>query len=63
MSLSSFFSGIRARRAEQVAQRRDAAMLAAYGRGATDEQARRAGERAARGNTDAAITGSINNGG
>lgn len=63
MSFSSFFSRLRARRAEQVAQRRDTAMLAAYAQGATDEQARRAGERAARGNTNAAITGSISSGG
>jgi hypothetical protein len=63
MSISSFFSRLRAKRTDQVEQRRNEAILKANALGATPEQARRAGERAARGNTNAAITGSINSGG
>ncbi|MGX1851723.1 hypothetical protein [Streptomyces sp. NPDC055299] len=55
----SFLSNLKRKRAEQIEQRRTEAMLAAVARGATPEQAQRAGERAARGNTNAAIAGSI----
>lgn len=57
----SFFSKLKRKRAEQIEQRRTDATLKAAAAGATPEEARRAGERAARrGNTNAAITGSIN---
>ncbi|WP_179120016.1 hypothetical protein [Streptomyces tsukubensis] len=56
----SFFSELKRKRAEQIEQRRTAATLKAASEGATPEQARRAGDRAARGNTNAAITGGIN---
>jgi hypothetical protein len=63
MAILTFLSSLRAKRAEQVEQRRNEAVLKANAQGATPEQARRAGERAARGNTNAAITGAINSGG
>ena len=50
-------------RTEQIERWRVEATLAAAARGATPEQARRAGDRAARGNTNAAITGSLHPGG
>jgi hypothetical protein len=56
----SFLSTWKRKRTEQIEQRRTAATLKAAARGASPEQAKRAGDRAARGNTDAAITGSIN---
>ncbi|MBW8090771.1 hypothetical protein IGW14_22790 [Streptomyces hygroscopicus subsp. hygroscopicus] len=66
----SFFSELKRKqielrrmRTEQIEQRRVEATLAAAARGATPEQARRAGDRAARGNTNAAITGSLHPGG
>jgi hypothetical protein len=55
----SFWSMLRRKRNEQIEQRRTEATLKAAARGATPEQAKRAGERAARGNTNAAITGGI----
>jgi hypothetical protein len=63
---SSFLSAVRARRAQQAElaeQRRNEAILKANAEGATPEQARRAGERAARRNSNAAVIGSINSGG
>ncbi|MCX4883269.1 MULTISPECIES: hypothetical protein [unclassified Streptomyces] len=62
MAILSFLSSLRARRAQQAEQRRNEAILKANALGATPEQARRAGERAARGNTNAAITGAISSG-
>lgn len=59
-NLMSFFSKMKHKRAEQVEQRRAAATEKALARGATPEQAERAGDRAARSNTNAAITGAIN---
>ncbi|WP_405783522.1 hypothetical protein [Streptomyces sp. NBC_00859] len=57
----SFLTNLKRKRAEQIEQRRTAATLEAAARGESPEQARRAGERAARrGNTNAAITGAIN---
>ncbi|WP_250004778.1 hypothetical protein [Actinoplanes sp. M2I2] len=57
----SFWSKLRGKRQARLDEvRRDATLKAAAG-GATPEQARKAGERAARrGSTNAAITGSIN---
>jgi hypothetical protein len=46
-------------RNEQVEQKRTEATLKAAAQGATPEQAKRAGDRAARGNTNAAISGGI----
>jgi hypothetical protein len=42
-----------------IEQRRAEAFLRATSHGATPEQARKAADRAARGNTNAAITGAI----
>lgn len=59
----SLFSKLKRKRNEQIEQRRTEATLKAAGRGATPEEARRAGDRAARrGNTNAAITGAISSG-
>ncbi|QHC23176.1 hypothetical protein [Streptomyces sp. GS7] len=55
----SFLSNVKRMRAERIEQRRAEAMLAAVARGATPEQVQRAGERAAWGNTNAAIAGSV----
>ncbi|WP_329454197.1 hypothetical protein [Streptomyces sp. NBC_01497] len=56
----SFIGKLKRKRAEQVEQRRTEATLNAAAAGATPEQAKRAGDRAARGNTNAAITSAIN---
>jgi hypothetical protein len=56
-----FWSKLRKRRDEQIEQRRTEATMRAMAGGATPEQARKAGDRAAsRGNTNAAITSAIN---
>jgi hypothetical protein len=55
----SLFSRLKRKRNEQIEQRRTEATLKAAARGATPEEARRAGDRAARGYTNAAITGAI----
>ena len=55
----AFFDRLKRKRREQVEQRRSAAYLTATARGATPEQAAKAGDRAARGNTGAAITSAI----
>lgn len=56
----SFLSDLKRKRAELIEERRTQAMLKAASLGATPEQARRAGDRAARANTNAAITSAIN---
>jgi hypothetical protein len=56
----SFLSRLKRRREAIVEQRRSEAFLRATARGATPEQARKAADRAARGNTNAAITSAIN---
>jgi len=55
----SFWSKLKRRRTEQIEQRRSEAFLKATAQGATPQQARRAADRAAQGNTNAAITGAI----
>ncbi|WP_329460702.1 hypothetical protein [Streptomyces sp. NBC_01497] len=58
----SFFGKLKRRQSEQAEARRAQAMMEAVARGATPEEAQRAGDRAARrrANTNAAIMGSIN---
>ncbi|GAA2307933.1 hypothetical protein OHT20_38885 [Streptomyces caniferus] len=56
----SFLGNLKRKRAELIEERRTQATLKAASLGATPEQARRAGDRAARGNTNAAITSAIN---
>ncbi|AGL16230.1 hypothetical protein [Actinoplanes sp. N902-109] len=57
----SIWSKLRSKRQARLEEIRRDATLQAAARGATPEQARRAGDRAARrGNTNAAITSSIN---
>ncbi|WP_345633951.1 hypothetical protein [Rugosimonospora acidiphila] len=58
----SFWSRLKQRQSEQVEQRRNKAIEEALARGATPDQAKRAGDRAARRYTNAAITGAINSG-
>ena len=52
----AFFERLKRKRKEQVEGRRSEAYLKAMARGATPEQARKAGDRAARGNTNAVIS-------
>lgn len=56
----AFFERLKRKRKEQVEQRRSEAYLKAMARGATPAQAQKAGDRAASGNSNAAITGAIN---
>jgi hypothetical protein len=56
----SFWSKLNRRRKEVTEQRRSEAFLRATAAGATLEESRKAADRAARGNTSAAITGAIN---
>ena len=57
----SFWSKLRSRRRARIEEIRRDATLKAAANGATPEEARRAGDRAARrGNTNAAITSAIN---
>jgi hypothetical protein len=58
----SFLRRLKQRHNERVERRRNEAIEKALGRGATPEQAQRAGDRAARRYTNAAITSSINSG-
>ena len=61
MIVMSFWSKLRSRRQARLEEIQRDATLKAAAEGATPEQARRAGERAARrGSTNAAILGSIN---
>ncbi|WP_274914430.1 hypothetical protein [Streptomyces sp. WZ-12] len=55
--MMSFLSKLKRQRAELVERRRMEATMAAGMRGAGLEEAKRAGDRAARGNTNAAIAG------
>ncbi len=55
----SIWSRLTSKRKEQIEQRRNEAVAKAMARGATPEQVKAAGERAARGNTNAAIGGAI----
>ncbi|MFE4019146.1 hypothetical protein ACFXPZ_17280 [Streptomyces sp. NPDC059101] len=57
--MMSFLSKLKRQRAELMEQRRMEATMAAASRGAGLEEAKRAGDRAARRNTDVAITSSI----
>ncbi|WP_344584022.1 hypothetical protein [Streptomyces lunalinharesii] len=57
--MMSFLSKLKRQRAELVERRRMEATMAAGSRGAGLEEAKRAGDRAARRNSDAAITASI----
>jgi hypothetical protein len=57
--IMSIWSKLRSRRQAHIEQARNAAMLKAASEGATPDQVRRAGDRAASGTTNAAILGSI----
>lgn len=56
----SIWSRLKKRRSEQIEQRRNEAVAKAMARGATPEEAKAAGERAARGHTTSAVLGAIN---
>ncbi|MEW1655919.1 MULTISPECIES: hypothetical protein [unclassified Streptomyces] len=60
--MRSFLSKLKRQRAELLEQRRMEATMAAGVRGAGLEEAKRAGDRAARRNTDAAISASVASG-
>jgi hypothetical protein len=55
-----FWSKLKKRRNDERERRRTEATMKAASLGATPEQARRAGDRAANGTTNAAILGAIN---
>lgn len=60
IDVMGFWNSLKRKREQQIEERRSAAFLKARSKGATPDQARRSADRAAKSQTNSAVTGAIN---